>query len=356
MTTFHSLTVAKVEPETRDAVTITFAIPDALRNAYAFRPGQHLTLKARLGGEELRRCYSICRSRSPGEISVAVKAIDGGRFSRYAQSDIQQGMALDVMVPQGHFGYQPQAGRCADYLAIAAGSGITPMMAIIDATLATEVDSRFTLVYGNRSSHSMMFRQALADLKDRYPQRLQVVHLFSQESMDSDLLQGRINGDKLRELAAHLLDFSRFEYAFICGPAAMMDEAEIALRELGVPQDAIHLERFNTPDSRARRATGVQAEGRAVTIRQDGRDRTIALSAEDDSILDAALRQGADLPFACKGGVCATCKCKVLRGEVAMAANYSLEADELAAGYVLSCQALPTSDDVVVDFDARGMA
>ncbi|PLL25540.1 phenylacetic acid degradation protein, partial [Klebsiella michiganensis] len=154
MTTFHSLTVAKVEPETRDAVTITFAIPDALRNAYAFRPGQHLTLKARLGGEELRRCYSICRSRSPGEISVAVKAIDGGRFSRYAQSDIQQGMALDVMVPQGHFGYQPQAGRCADYLAIAAGSGITPMMAIIDATLATEVDSRFTLVYGNRSSHS----------------------------------------------------------------------------------------------------------------------------------------------------------------------------------------------------------
>ena len=220
------------------------------------------------------------------------------------------------------------------------------MMAIIDATLATEVDSRFTLVYGNRSSHSMMFRQALADLKDRYPQRLQVVHLFSQESMDSDLLQGRINGDKLRELAAHLLDFSRFEHAFICGPAAMMDEAEIALRELG----------FNTPDSRARRATGVQAEGRAVTIRQDGRDRTIALSAEDDSILDAALRQGADLPFACKGGVCATCKCKVLRGEVAMAANYSLEADELAAGYVLSCQALPTSDDVVVDFDARGMA
>ena len=284
MTTFHSLTVAKVEPETRDAVTITFAIPDALRNAYAFRPGQHLTLKARLGGEELRRCYSICRSRSPGEISVAVKAIDGGRFSRYAQSDIQQGMALDVMVPQGHFGYQPQAGRCADYLAIAAGSGITPMMAIIDATLATEVDSRFTLVYGNRSSHSMMFRQALADLKDRYPQRLQ-------ESMDSDLLQGRINGDKLRELAAHLLDFSRFEHAFICGPAAMMDEAEIALRELGVPEDAIHLERFNTPDSRARRATGVQAEGRAVTIRQDGRDRIIALSAEDDSILDAALRQ-----------------------------------------------------------------
>ncbi|HBQ0482376.1 TPA: 2Fe-2S iron-sulfur cluster binding domain-containing protein, partial [Klebsiella pneumoniae] len=212
------------------------------------------------------------------------------------------------------------------------------------------------LIYGNRSSHSMMFRQALADLKDRYPQRLQVIHLFSQESMDSDLLQGRIDGDKLRQLADHLLDFSRFDEAFICGPAAMMDEAEATLRELGVAEKSIHLERFNTPGGNVKRVAGVQAEGRTVTIRQDGRDRLIALSAEDDSILDAALRQGADLPFACKGGVCATCKCKVLRGEVAMAANYSLEADELAAGYVLSCQSLPTSGDVVVDFDARGMA
>lgn len=292
MTTFHALKVARVEPETRDAVTITFAIPQALQAEYCFRPGQHLTLKARLGGEELRRCYSICRSPTPGEISVAVKAIDGGRFSRFAQHAIQQGMELEVMVPQGHFGYQPQAERQGDYLAIAAGSGITPMMAIVSATLATEPHSRFTLIYGNRSSHSMMFRQALADLKDRYPQRLQVVHLFSQESMDSDLLQGRIDGDKLRQLADHLLDFSRFDEAFICGPATMMDEAETTLRELGVPEHAIHLERFNTPGGSVKRAAGVQAEGRTVTIRQDGRDRLIALSAEDDSILDAALRQG----------------------------------------------------------------
>ncbi|EIW3593780.1 phenylacetate-CoA oxygenase/reductase subunit PaaK [Salmonella enterica] len=356
MTTFHSLTVANIEQETRDAVTITFAIPDTLRNEYAFRPGQHLTLKTRLGGEELRRCYSICRSRSPSEISVAVKAIDGGRFSRYAQSDIKQGMALEVMVPQGHFGYQPQAGREAHYLAIAAGSGITPMMAIIAATLATEPASQFTLIYGNRSSHSMMFRQALADLKDRYPQRFQVVHLFSQESMDSDMLQGRIDGDKLRALSKNLLDFSHFDDAFICGPSAMMDDAEATLRAMGMPEKAIHLERFNTTGISVKHATGVQAEGRTVTIRQDGRDRLIAISTEDDSILDAALRQGADLPFACKGGVCATCKCKVVQGEVAMAANYSLEDDEVAAGYVLSCQALPKSGDVVVDFDARGMA
>ena len=238
----------------------------------------------------------------------------------------------------------PKLGSMDDFDRLAAAAHAADIKVVVD-------------IVPNHSSHlHPWFRQALADLKDRYPQRLQVVHLFSQESMDSDLLQGRIDGEKLHALSVRLLDFSRFDEAFICGPAVMMDEAETALRELGMAENRIHLERFNTPGSSVKRATGVQAEGRTVTIRQDGRDRQIALTAEDDSSLDAALRQGADLPFACKGGVCATCKCKVLRGEVAMAANYSLEADELAAGYVLSCQALPTSGDVVVDFDARGMA
>ena len=333
MTTFHSLTVAKVESETRDAVTITFAVPQPLQEAYRFRPGQHLTLKASFDGEELRRCYSICRSYLPGEISVAVKAIEGGRFSRYAREHIRQGMTLEVMVPQGHFGYQPQAERQGRYLAIAAGSGITPMLAIIATTLQTEPESQFTLIYGNRTSQSMMFRQALADLKDKYPQRLQLLCIFSQETLDSDLLHGRI-----------------------CGPAAMMDETEAALKALGMPDKTIHLERFNTPGTRVKRSVNVQSDGQKVTVRQDGRDREIVLNADDESILDAALRQGADLPYACKGGVCATCKCKVLRGKVAMETNYSLEPDELAAGYVLSCQALPLTSDVVVDFDAKGMA
>ena len=356
MTTFHSLTVANVEPETRDAVTITFAIPEALRAEYAFRPGQHLTLKARLAGEELRRCYSICRSAAPGVISVAVKAIDGGRFSRYARDEIKTGMCMEVMVPQGNFGYQPQPGRCARYLAIAAGSGITPVLAIIETTLRAEPQSAFTLIYGNRSSQSMMFRGVLMDLKDRYPTRFQLLCLFSQESQESPLLQGHIDGDRLHVLADALLNFSQFDEAFICGPAQMMNEAERTLLALGMPASALHLERFNTPGTRPRRAAGTQAEGQTVTIRQDGRDRAIVLSGEDESILDAALRQGADLPYACKGGVCATCKCKVLRGEVSMATNYSLEADELAAGYVLSCQALPTTPGVIVDFDAKGMA
>lgn len=356
MTTFHSLTVAKVEPETRDAVTITFSVPPSLQSAYAFRPGQHLTLKARLAGEELRRCYSICHRAAPGEISVAVKAIEGGRFSRYARNEIKAGMTLEVMVPQGHFGYQPQPERCGRYLAIAAGSGITPMLAIMETTLATEPGSAFTLIYGNRSSQSMMFRQALADLKDQYPTRLQLVCVFSQEVLESTLLSGRIDGEKLQALSRQLIDFSQFDSAYICGPSVMMDEAEATLPELGIPAKAIHMERFNTPGSTVRHASSVHAEGQTVVIRQDGRDRNITLSAEDDSILDAALRQGADLPYACKGGVCATCKCKVVRGEVSMATNYSLEPDELAAGYVLSCQALPTSSDVIVDFDAKGMA
>lgn len=355
MTMFHSLTVVRVEPETRDAVTITFAVPQTLQSAYAFRPGQHLTLKTRLAGEELRRCYSICRRAVPGEISVAVKAIEGGRFSRYARDEIRAGMSLEVMVPQGHFGYQPQPEHTGRYLAIAAGSGITPMLAIMESTLQAEPRSEFTLIYGNRSSQSMMFRQALADLKDQYPARLQLVCLFSQESLDGDLLQGRIDGDKLRALSRQMIDFSRFDSAFICGPNAMMDDAETTLLSLGMPASAIHMERFNTPGSTARHAASVHAEGQTVVIRQDGRDRPITLSAEDDSILDAALRQGADLPYACKGGVCATCKCKVLQGEVSMATNYSLEPDEVAAGYVLSCQALPVGAGVIVDFDAKGM-
>ncbi|WKX26434.1 1,2-phenylacetyl-CoA epoxidase subunit PaaE [Tatumella ptyseos] len=354
MTTFHSLKVASVEPETREAVTITFAIPELLQAAYRFRPGQHLTLKARVAGEELRRCYSICRGVSPTQVSVAVKAIEGGRFSNFAREGIQVGSEIEVMVPQGNFGYQPQADRQGHYLAIAAGSGITPMLAIISATLLQEPSSQFTLLYGNRSSQTMMFRQALADIKDTYPERFQWISVFSQESVDSDLLQGHIDGEKLQALGRWLLDFHQFDEAFICGPNSMMDDAEAVLQTLGMAKETIHVERFNSGPMTPRTVRS-ESTDQQFTLRQDGRDRTLTLTAEDESLLDAALRQGADLPYACKGGVCATCKCKVIRGEVEMAVNYSLEPDELAAGYVLSCQALPTTPDVVIDFDAKGM-
>ncbi len=351
MTTFHALTVANIEPETAEAVEITFAVPEALARDYAWRPGQHLTLKARVDGEELRRCYSICRAPRAGEISVAVKSIEGGRFSGYALRKLKPGASLEVMVPQGNFGYRPDPATRGDYLAIAAGSGITPILAIIEATLATEPQSRFTLIYGNRATNSVMFRQALADLKDRWPQRLQLLWIFSQEATESPLFHGRIDTQKIQALGEQLLDFSRFARAFICGPQAMMDQASAALAQLGMAPDAINIERFNTPErSGPRRATGA-TEGARVTVRQDGRQRQIVLTARDESILDAALRQGVDLPYACKGGVCATCKCRVLQGEVEMAVNYSLEPDQLTAGYILSCQALPKSDGLVVDFD-----
>lgn len=355
MTTFHSLKVARIEQETPEAVAITFAVPPELRAHYAFKPGQHLTLKTQLAGEELRRCYSICRAEHPGEISVAVKAIEGGRFSQYAVTDLAAGMAIDVMVPQGIFGYQPQPEQTGHYLALAVGSGITPMLAIVSATLAIEPQSRITLVYGNRSTRSMMFRQALGDLKDRYPQRLQLVYLFSQESQESELLSGRLDGAKLKALGAQLLDVKGFDRTFICGPQSMMQDSEAALLEMGVAPQNIFIEHFNTPGTAPSRRSREQAAGKIVTLRQDGRDRKITLDSHDESILDAALRQGADLPYACKGGVCATCRCKVLSGEVEMGTNYSLEPDQLAAGYVLSCQSLPKSNDVVLDFDAQGL-
>jgi ring-1,2-phenylacetyl-CoA epoxidase subunit PaaE len=224
-------------------------VPQALQEAYRFRPGQHLTLKATLGGDELRRCYSICRSTARAKSAWRSKPSKAGAFPAMPGMRSKQGMALEVMVPQGQFGYQPQAEREGHYLAIAAGSGITPMLAIISATLATEPNSHFTLIYGNRSSQSMMFRQALADLKDKYPQRLQLVSIFSQERLDSDLLHGRIDGEKLQALAKTLINFRQYDEAFICGPSAMMDDAEATLKALGMPEKSIHLERFNTPGS-----------------------------------------------------------------------------------------------------------
>ena len=229
------------------------------------------------------------------------------------------------------------------------------MLAIVSATLATEANSRVTLVYGNCSSRSMMFRQALADLKDRYTQRLQLIYLFSQEAQESELLSGRLDGAKVKALGDHLLDVKGFDRTFICGPQSMMQETEAALLAMGVAKEAIFIEHFNTPGTAPSRERREQAAGKVVTLRLDGRERKITLDSHDESILDAALRQGADLPYACKGGVCATCRCKVVSGEVEMGVNYSLEPDQLAAGYILSCQSLPKGNDVVIDFDAQGL-
>ncbi len=351
MTVFHRLNVAAIERETPDAVAITLRVPEELQNQYRYTPGQHLTLKARVNGEELRRCYSICSSPQEGLLQIGVKAIDQGRFSGFVNRMLKVGDALEVMVPQGRFGYQPQAERRGNYLAIAAGSGITPMLSIIKATLQLEPGSSFTLIYGNRNSRSMMFKEALSDLKNRYPQRFQPLYLFSQESLDSPLLSGRIDRERLTAIGGALLDFRDYDHAFICGPESMMDDAQTVLEQAGVPANHIHSERFNTSGLVARPRHSGDRNATRVAILLDGRRLDIEVGEQDDSILDAALRQGADLPYACKGGVCATCKCRLKAGQVEMGVNYSLEPDQLAAGYVLSCQSWPKGDGVVLDFD-----
>ncbi|TQI81152.1 ring-1,2-phenylacetyl-CoA epoxidase subunit PaaE [Serratia fonticola] len=351
MTVFHRLNVAAIERETPDAVAITLRIPDELKSHYGYIPGQHLTLKALVNGEELRRCYSICSAPQEGVLQIGIKAIHQGRFSSFINQTLKVGDELEVMVPQGRFGYQPQPHAQGNYLAIAAGSGVTPMLSIIKATLQQEPGSQFTLIYGNRTSRSVMFKEALSDLKNRYPQRFQPLYLFSQENLDSPLLSGRIDRQHLTAMGKTLVAFNEFDHAFICGPQAMMDDAHTVLALAGIPAERIHSERFNTGGIIARPANSDNRHATQVEIQLDGRRLKIDVGNEDDSILDAALRQGADLPYACKGGVCATCKCKLKAGEVDMALNYSLEPDQLAAGYVLSCQSWPRGEGVVLDFD-----
>ncbi|MDX7990754.1 1,2-phenylacetyl-CoA epoxidase subunit PaaE [Xenorhabdus littoralis] len=353
---FHRLSIAAIERETPDAVTVTLHVPDELKSRFCYQPGQHLTLKARINGEELRRCYSICSSPLDNVLQIGVKAIYQGRFSTFINRQLKVGDELEVMLPQGSFGHQPDADQQGNYLAIAAGSGITPILSIIKSTLAREPNSTFTLIYGNRTSRSVMFKEVLADLKNRYLSRFQVLYLFSQEATDSPLFNGRIDTRHLHHIGKTLLNFSRFSHAFLCGPEAMLDDAHSALEQAGIPNQHIHSERFNT--GRARKtAMGSRPDNLAersetrVEIHLDGRTINITMNAEDDSILDAALRQGADLPYACKGGVCATCKCRLKSGEVDMSVNYSLEPDQLSAGYILSCQSWPKGDGVVVDFD-----
>lgn len=351
MTVFHRLSIAAIERDTIDAVAVTFYVPEILREHYRYRPGQHLTLKAAINGENLRRCYSICSSPDEDMLKIGVKAIYEGRFSHFINQDLNVGDSLDVMIPQGQFGYQPHINNRARYLAVAAGSGITPLLSIIKSTLQTEPESRFTLIYGNRNSRSVMFKESISDLKNRFAERFQVLYLFSQEHQDSELLSGRIDAKQLNALNKTLLNFSQFDHAFICGPETMMDDVQTTLIQYGMAPEHVHTERFNTSGTKFKPTPAMTTENRQVSIHLDGRTLNISMDSQDDSILDAALRQGADLPYACKGGVCATCKCKLRAGEVEMGTNYSLEPDQIANGFILSCQSWPKGDGVILDFD-----
>jgi ring-1,2-phenylacetyl-CoA epoxidase subunit PaaE len=351
---FHPLRVGDVERLTPDAVAVTFEVPDELREAYAFTAGQHLTLRTTIDGEEVRRSYSICSPPSAGRLRVAVKLLEGGAFSGHANTGLDVGDELDVMVPAGRFGVALDPQQSKRYAAIVAGSGITPVMSVLGAVLEAEAGSTFTLVYGNRDSGSVMFVEELEDLKDRYATRLQLMHVLSREPQDAELLHGRIDEAKLERLLDEVVRPEDVDEWLLCGPFAMVQQVHATLVARGVPKPQIHLELFHVDGEQprmARRTTTGESGTTRVTVRLDGRSSTFAMP-EEGSVLDATLAVRADAPFACKGGVCGTCRAKLVEGEVEMARNYALEPEELEAGFVLACQSVPTTPTLVLDFDA----
>ncbi len=355
---FHRLEIAEIRRETDEAVSIAFAVPEKLREAFRFLPGQHLTVKAVIEGEEIRRCYSICSGLDDGELRIAVKRVAGGIFSAFANEVLAAGHKLEIMTPSGHFTapLDPSAERC--YLGLAAGSGITPLLSLIRTILAREPKSRFFLLYGNRTSRSILFKEALEDLKDRFLDRLSVTHVLSREAQDVPALSGRLDGEKIALLLGMTVPVGMIDHAFVCGPPGLPEEAERVLTRLGLAADRIHIERFTLPEEARKRVPARPAISPAATRAAiaeaeavlDGIRYRFAV-AKDESIIDAAERAGLDLPFSCRGGMCCTCRAKIVEGSVEMAVNYSLEAWELKAGFALTCQARPTTPRIVVDYD-----
>jgi ring-1,2-phenylacetyl-CoA epoxidase subunit PaaE len=351
---FHRLAVNDLRRESADAVSLTFVIPKELADDYHFAPGQYLTLRTTMDGEEVRRSYSICSGPDDGELRIAVKKVDGGAFSSWAADDLKAGDELEVMTPTGRFGVQPAPAEARVYVGFAAGSGITPILSIVKGVLAREPKSQFFLFYGNRSTSGMMFLEALEELKDRFMQRLSLFHVISGEEQDIPILHGRLDGEKVRVLLRSLVPASTIDHVFICGPTGMSEDIEATCRDIGIAEDRIHVERFVSGlggKPRPKRAVPASAPPKAfAALIIDGKRREVPV-AEGEAILDAALRAGVDLPFACKGGMCSTCRAKLVEGEAPMEVNYSLEPWELKAGYILTCQAKPVSEKVVVDYD-----
>jgi ring-1,2-phenylacetyl-CoA epoxidase subunit PaaE len=351
---FHRLAVADLRRETPDAISMSFAIPDELADDYAFAPGQYLTLRTMLDGEEVRRSYSICSGPDDHEIRIAVKKVQGGAFSGWALDELKAGDELDVMTPTGRFGVAHSPDEARTYVGFAAGSGITPLISIIKGVLAREPNSRFFLFYGNRTSSGILFQEALQQLKDRFLSRFALFHVLSQEEQDVPVLNGRLDRDKVALLLRAMVPAAAIDHLFICGPTAMSEEIAAVCGELGVPEERIHLERFVAGHGGKPRAIPMiapEAPPKAVaSLIIDGKRRDVPV-AEGEAILDAALRAGVDLPYACKGGMCSTCRAKIVEGAAQMDVNYSLEKWELEAGFVLSCQAHPTTERVVVDYD-----
>lgn len=355
---FHRLNIREVRPETADAITVAFDVPPVLRDAYRFTQGQFVTLRETIDGEDLRRSYSVCVGvpdyEARGELRVAIKRVAGGRFSNWANDALKAGRQIDVMTPDGRFHTPLDAARARHYVGFAGGSGITPMLSLIRTVLAGEPRSTFTLVYGNRTVASIMFLEELEALKNRHIDRLRLIHVLSDEPQDVELLSGLLDTERCAALLRSALAGETIDEAFVCGPAPMMDAAEAALLAAGVARERIHIERFGTPaPSGAPQVVAPRGPSAAVTLVVDGKARRLSVPFDGPAILDAGLAVGAPLPYACKAGVCCTCRAKVLEGEVRMDRNYTLEPAEIAAGFVLTCQSHPVSDRVVVSYDER---
>lgn len=349
---FHTLTISDIRRETAEAVSVAFAVPERLLASYHYVPGQYVTLRAMIDGEDVRRSYSICSGLDDHELRVVIKRLAGGAFSNWVNERLHVGDTLSVMTPDGRFGVPVEPGSGRTLVAFAAGSGITPVMAILKTMLRREA-GRFFLFYGNRSAADIIFREQLEDLKDRYLARLSVFHVLSREQQDIPVLNGHLDAEKVRVLMRSMVPLGSVEHAFVCGPQPMIEGLEKVLVDLGMARERVHVERF-TP--------GVGGRPSPVIVPPMARPKAIAMVisegarfefpvAEGEAIIDAAIRAGRSLPYSCKGGMCCTCRARLVEGRVEMAVNYSLEPWETEAGYVLTCQARPVTERVVIDYD-----
>jgi len=357
---FHPLRVRAVQPDTAEAVVVSFDVPEHLRPVFGFTQGQYLTLRKEIDGQDLRRSYSICAGVDDGELRVGVRKVTGGLFSNWINEHLKPGDTIDVMAPQGRFFVPIEPGARRHHVGIAGGSGITPILSIMKTVLAREPGSRFTLVYGNRKMRSTMFKEELEDLKDKYLSRLVIHHVFSDEHTESDINAGVMNRAKLGEFLRTLVPAAGIAHAYICGPFQMNDEAEAALLAAGVPEDRIHIERFGIAQQPASQVGAVVHQSQPgdavqarITIVRDGLQHEVAFSREQASILDAASDAGLEVPYSCTSGVCGTCRAKLVEGHVRMERNFALDKKEVADGFVLTCQAHPTTERVVLSFDER---
>lgn len=360
-TMFHKLKIKELKRETADCVSVTLEVPEELRDKFVFTQGQHLVFRKVYDGEEIRRSYSICSCPLDSELRVAVKKISGGVFSSHINENARVGEEVEVMAPQGSFFTELQPEHRKRYVAIAAGSGITPIISIIKTVLRLEPESEVVLLFGNRNKGSIIFKEEIEALKNLHMERLSVYHILSRERADAEILSGRIDREKLDYFLGNIINPRLVDEVFLCGPEQMIFAARDAFQTAGVDPNNIHFELFYSSDAEARKIerqhqqalTGTEGPTSRIHLKLDATTLEFDLAYEGDSILDAALKNGADLPYSCKGGVCATCKCKVEKGDVMMDVNYSLEPDELERGFILACQAHPTSAEVVVNFDIK---